>query len=76
MDWPFAEAPEPSQLKKHLAALGSFEIVAWDFDLYVTINLTAPRQDALALTIGLIFRELYGLGAEYKLSYELEECGN
>lgn len=74
LDWPFAQAPEPLQLKKYLAALGQFEVVAWDKDLYATINIGEPRVEVMALTIGLIFRELYGLGTDYQLTYKLEEC--
>jgi hypothetical protein len=72
LDWPFAQAPEPLQLKKFLAALGPFEIVAWDKDLYATITIAEPKLEPLALTIGLIFRDLYGLGNDHKLTYKIE----
>ena len=74
MDWPFSHAPQPQQLQTYFGTLAPFEVVAWDADLYVTINIAKSEPEMLVVIIDRVFRDFYDLGSDYELSYKLEDA--
>jgi hypothetical protein len=73
MDWPFAEIPTPEQLQNYFGSLAPFELEACDSDLYATVKIGTNEAERIAAAIDGIFEELYELGADYKLSYKVED---
>jgi hypothetical protein len=74
MDWPFAQAPALEQLQKYFGSLAPFELESCDSDLYATVRIGATDTERIAAAIERIFRELYELGADYELSYKVEDA--
>jgi hypothetical protein len=74
MDWPFAETPDPEQLQNYFGSLAPFKLEACDSDLYATIKVGTNDAERIAVAIGGIFEELYELGADYELSYKVEDA--
>jgi hypothetical protein len=74
MDWPFSSAPSGNPLLRScFGSAGPLEIQDWEPDSYVTFVPGVQRVDELVTAIERTFRELYDLGANYDLSYQLED---
>jgi hypothetical protein len=72
MDWPFAAPPaENATLKLCLGE--AMQIQTWEADSFVRLFPACNNVDSLVTGIDSVFRELYGLGPEYALSYQIEE---
>lgn len=73
MDWPFSSAPtENENLKVCFGSTGPIEVHAWKPDSYVTFTPAVKDVDSLVLGIDSAFEDLFGLGADYALSYRIE----
>ena len=74
MGWPFSHAPEAERLQEYFGALGPLEVVAWDSNLYATINLANTEIEGLTSAVDRVFRDLYGLGLDHVLVYKIEDA--
>ena len=75
MDWPFSSPPSESEgLKACFGAGHQIHIDTWDPDSYVTFTPTVRDVDSLIAGIESTFQDLYGLGADYVLTYEIEDA--
>ncbi len=73
MDWPFTAAPaENESLKRDFGSGRELQIDTWEADSYVTFRPNLTDVHALVAAIDSAFRDLYGLGAGYVLTYTLE----
>jgi hypothetical protein len=73
MDWPFASAPADNTSLR--ACFGdALEIEAWETDSYLRLIPACRDVESFVAGIDKAFQELYGLGPEYVLSYELEDA--
>lgn len=74
MDWPFASPPSENEILQVCFGSGRALCVdAWDMDSYVTFTPAVKDVDALISGIDSTFQDLYDLGADYVLSYKLED---
>jgi len=74
MDWPFSSPPSENEILK--VCFGStIEISGWEVDSYVIFRPALNDVDALIVGIDSTFQDLYGLGADYQLSYRIEGAG-
>ena len=73
MDWPFSTSPAESEnLQACFGSRQPLAIDAWEVDSYATFCPVLKSVDALVAAIDSTFCDLYGLGADYHLRYEVE----
>jgi hypothetical protein len=73
MDWPFASPPAENQ-KLKLCFGKSVHIGAWEPDAFVMLIPAIQEVDSLVAGIDSVFQDLYGLDADYALTYKVEDA--
>jgi hypothetical protein len=72
MDWPFASSPAESEKLKMCFGHG-IRIETWEPDSQVTFIPLSKDVDSLVAGIDSAFQDLYGLGRDYTLTFEIED---
>ena len=72
MDWPFTSSPVESEKLKMCFGHG-IRIESWEPDSQVTFVPLSKDVESLVAGIENAFRDLYGLGAEYQLTFKIED---
>jgi len=75
MDWPFASSPAESEKLKMCFGHG-IHIESWEPDSQVTFVPLSKDVAALVAGIDSAFKDLYGLGTDYVLTFKIENVAN
>lgn len=71
MDWPFVSPPAENEQLKRCFGQG-IQIDAWEADSFATFFPLNRDVESLIAGIDRAFQDLYGLGADYILTYKIE----